>query len=90
MSCIVSIQIKYYGSEDYPPGEQDHYCSPLLATLVVDIAGRSNIKQVGQMGFKVLICFGIVTTIALFIGLTPINFSQAGAGVKHQSPTNAH
>lgn len=56
--------------------------APLLfATLVVGIAGHSDIKQVGRMGWKSLVYFEIVTTIALFIGLAAINISQAGVGV---------
>jgi proton glutamate symport protein len=56
--------------------------APLLfATLVVGIAGHSDIKQVGRMGIKALIYFEIVTTLALFIGLAAINISQAGKGI---------
>src|SRR5690606_16990076 len=48
--------------------------APLLfATLVVGIASHSNLKQVGRMGWKSLLYFEIVTTIALFIGLLFIN-----------------
>lgn len=57
--------------------------APLLfATLVVGIAGHSDIRQVGRMGWKSLVYFEVVTTIALFIGLAAINISQAGAGIK--------
>jgi Na+/H+-dicarboxylate symporter len=57
--------------------------APLLfATLVVGIAGHSNLKQVGRMGWKSLVYFEIVSTIALFIGLFAINISKAGIGVK--------
>ena len=56
--------------------------APLIfSTLVVGIAGHSNLKQVGRMGIKALIYFEVVTTIALFIGLAAINFSKAGEGV---------
>jgi proton glutamate symport protein len=56
--------------------------APLLfGTLVVGIAGHSNIKQVGRMGIKSLVYFEVVTTIALFIGLAAINISQAGSGI---------
>ena len=56
--------------------------APLLfATLVVGIAGHSNLKQVGRMGWKSLVYFELVTTIALFIGLLAINISQAGIGI---------
>jgi proton glutamate symport protein len=57
--------------------------APLLfGTLVVGIAGHSNLKQVGRMGIKALIYFEVVTTLALFIGLAAINLSGAGLGVK--------
>lgn len=57
--------------------------APLLfATLVVGIAGHSNLKQVGRMGVKALIYFEVVTTIALFIGMAAINISQAGVGAE--------
>lgn len=57
--------------------------APLLfATLVYGIAGHSDIKQVGRMGWKSLVYFEIVTTIALFIGLAAINISKAGMGIK--------
>lgn len=62
----------------------------ILSTLVVGIAGHSNLKQVGRMGIKALIYFEVVTTLALFIGLAAINLTQAGAGVnmpKDTAPT---
>jgi proton glutamate symport protein len=56
--------------------------APLIfSTLVVGIAGHSDLKQVGRMGWKSLIYFEVVTTIALFIGLLAINVSQAGVGI---------
>jgi proton glutamate symport protein len=55
--------------------------APLLfSTLVVGIAGHSNLRQVGRMGVKALLYFEVVTTIALFIGLAAINISRAGVG----------
>jgi proton glutamate symport protein len=57
--------------------------APLIfSTLVVGIAGHSNLRQVGRMGLKSILYFEIVTTIALFIGLFSINLSEAGVGVK--------
>jgi proton glutamate symport protein len=56
--------------------------APLLfSTLVVGIAGHSNLKQVGRLGWKSILYFEIVTTIALIIGLLAINISQAGVGI---------
>ena len=60
--------------------------APLLfSTLVVGIAGHSDLKQVGRMGVKALIYFEVVTTLALFVGLAAINLSQAGVGVEPPS-----
>lgn len=56
--------------------------APLLfATLVVGIASHSNLKQVGRMGWKSLLYFEVVTTIALVIGLAFINLTKAGKGI---------
>lgn len=56
--------------------------APLLfATLVVGIAGHSNLRQVGRMGWKSIVYFEIISTLALFIGLLAINISKAGVGV---------
>ncbi len=56
--------------------------APLLfATLVVGIASHSNLKQVGRMGWKSLLYFEVVTTIALVIGLLFINITKAGVGI---------
>ena len=56
--------------------------APLLfSTLVVGIAGHSDIRQIGRMGWKSLLYFEIVSTLALFIGLLAINIGKAGVGV---------
>ncbi len=56
--------------------------APLLfATIVVGVAGHSDLKQVGRMGWKSLVYFEIVSTLALIIGLLAINISRAGMGV---------
>jgi proton glutamate symport protein len=62
--------------------------APLLfATLVVGIAGHSNLKQVGRMGVKALVYFEVVTTITLFIGWAAITLSQAGVGMVLPAPS---
>lgn len=61
--------------------------APLIfSTLVVGIAGHSDLKQVGRMGIKALLYFEVITTLALFIGLAAINISKAGVGVP-QAPS---
>jgi proton glutamate symport protein len=53
----------------------------LIGTLVVGIAGHSDMKQVGRMGIKALVYFEVVTTLALVVGLIAINFTKAGEGI---------
>jgi proton glutamate symport protein len=53
----------------------------LFATLVVGIAGHSNLKQVGRMGWKSILYFEVVTTLALIIGVVAINVTKAGEGI---------
>ena len=56
--------------------------APLLfATLVVGIAGHSNLRQVGRLGLRSIVYFEIVTTLAIFLGLGAINLTKAGVGV---------
>ena len=61
--------------------------APLIfATLVVGIAGHSNLRQVGRMGVRALIYFEVVTTLALFIGWAAISISRAGEGIVLPTP----
>ncbi|MBX7222039.1 MAG: cation:dicarboxylase symporter family transporter [Blastocatellia bacterium] len=56
--------------------------APLIfSTLVIGIAGTGDLKQVGRIGFKSLVYFEIVTTLALFIGLAAVNLTKPGVGV---------
>jgi proton glutamate symport protein len=56
--------------------------APLLfATLVSGIAGHADLKKVGRMGWKALVYFEAVTTLALAIGLAAIHISKAGVGI---------
>ncbi len=56
--------------------------APLIfATIVVGIAGHSDLKSVGRMGGKALIYFEVVTTLALFMGLAFVNLTRPGVGV---------
>jgi len=65
--------------------------APLLfGTLVVGIAGHANLRQVGRMGWKSLVYFEVVSTIALFIGLAAINISDAGSGIPSECPFAYH
>jgi len=56
--------------------------APLLfSTLVAGIAGGGDMKRMGRIGGKALIYFEIVTTLALFLGLTAVNLVRPGEGV---------
>ena len=92
---LVAMAIGVEIGIDFPKGSQDlkflstiflrlvkTIVAPLLfATLVVGIASHANLKQVGRMGWKSLVYFEVVTTIALIIGLIAINISGAGKNI---------
>jgi proton glutamate symport protein len=92
---MVAMAIGVEIGVDFPKGSQDlkflsaiflrlvkTIVAPLLfATLVVGIASHSNLKQVGRMGWKSILYFEVVTTIALMIGLAAINITGAGKGI---------
>jgi proton glutamate symport protein len=92
---LVAMAIGVEIGIDFPKGSQDlkflstiflrlvkTIVAPLLfATLVVGIASHANLKQVGRMGWKSLLYFEVVTTIALIIGLLFINITKAGEGI---------
>lgn len=53
----------------------------ILGTLITGIAGHGDLRKVGRIGWKSLLYFEAVTTIALFIGVFAINLSKAGEGL---------
>ncbi len=53
----------------------------ILGTLVTGVAGHGDIRKVGRIGWKSLLYFEVVTTIALVLGILAINITQAGVGV---------
>ena len=53
----------------------------ILGTLITGIAGHGDLRKVGRIGWKSLVYFEAVTTIALFLGLAAINLSKAGEGL---------
>src|SRR5688572_26048317 len=93
---LVAMAVGVEIGVDFPAGSQDlkflstiflrlvkTIVAPLLfATLVVGIASHANLKQVGRMGWKSLLYFEVVTTIALIIGLAAINLTGAGKGIE--------
>jgi proton glutamate symport protein len=56
--------------------------APLLfSTLIIGIAGHADMKQVGRMGWKSIVYFEIVTTLALLFGLLAANWTRPGDNV---------
>jgi proton glutamate symport protein len=53
----------------------------ILGTLITGIAGHSDLKKVGRIGWKSLVYFEIVTTLAIFLGVAAINLTRAGEGL---------
>ncbi|TSD65923.1 C4-dicarboxylate transporter DctA [Inquilinus sp. KBS0705] len=51
----------------------------IFFTIVLGIAGMSDIKKVGRVGGKALLYFELVTTLALVIGVTVANLIKPGA-----------
>jgi len=59
----------------------------IFTTVVVGIAGMSDMKKVGRVGVKALIYFEVVTTLALIIGLVVVNWIRPGAGINADPAT---
>ncbi|WP_374951620.1 C4-dicarboxylate transporter DctA [Mucilaginibacter sp.] len=51
----------------------------IFFTIVLGIAGMSDMKKVGRVGGKALLYFELVTTLALIIGVTVANIIKPGA-----------
>lgn len=64
--------------------------APLLfGTLVAGIAGAGHFKDVGRMGFRAIVYFEVVTTLALLIGLLAVNIMRPGDGLTLPPPAGA-
>lgn len=57
----------------------------IFLTIVLGIAGMSDMKKVGRVGGKALLYFEIVTTFALIIGVTVANIIKPGAGFENHA-----
>lgn len=56
--------------------------APLIfASIVQGFAGTGDMKKAQRIGWKSLLYFEIVTTLALFVGLLVVNVVKPGAGV---------
>ncbi len=52
----------------------------IFLTVVLGIAGVSDVKKVGRVGAKAILYFEVVSTFALAIGLLVVNLLKPGAG----------
>jgi aerobic C4-dicarboxylate transport protein len=53
----------------------------IFCTIVLGIAGSSDLKKVGRTGGLALLYFEVVSTLALVLGLVIVNVVQPGAGM---------
>ncbi|MBG0753326.1 Proton glutamate symport protein [Pectobacterium carotovorum subsp. carotovorum PCCS1] len=53
----------------------------VIATLIVGIAGVGDAKKLGRIGFKTILYFEIITTVAIILGITLANIFQPGHGI---------
>ncbi len=53
----------------------------VIATLIVGIAGVGDAKKLGRIGFKTILYFEIITTVAIILGITLANVFQPGRGI---------
>jgi len=53
----------------------------ILGTLITGVAGHGDIRKVGRIGWKSLLYFEVITTIALVLGVLAINLTRAGEGL---------
>jgi aerobic C4-dicarboxylate transport protein len=60
----------------------------IFFTIVLGVAGMSDMKKVGRVGGKALLYFEIVTTFALVIGVTVANLVKPGAGFTGGMPAD--
>jgi aerobic C4-dicarboxylate transport protein len=57
----------------------------IFTTVVVGIAGGTDVKRAGRVGLKALLYFEAVSTLALLVGLVVVNLARPGAGI-HANP----
>ncbi|MFF2459511.1 dicarboxylate/amino acid:cation symporter [Peribacillus simplex] len=87
LGLLLGFLSKQYGQAVKPLGEIfinmiKIVIIPLVFSVIVSsIAGMGNLKRMGKIGFKTIIYFEILTTIALVVGLVATNLAQPGVGI---------
>ena len=53
----------------------------VLSMLILGIANAGDSKSIGKLGFKTMVYFEVITTVAIIVGLVAANVFQPGAGI---------
>ena len=61
----------------------------VLSMLILGIANAGDSKSVGKLGFKTIVYFEVITTIAIIVGLVAANVFQPGAGIDMSTLTTS-
>lgn len=61
----------------------------IFLTIVLGITGMGNLKKAGRIGFKAVIYFEVVTTLALILGIVFANILEPGKINKEGLPVSA-
>ncbi|MCT9978993.1 glutamate/aspartate:proton symporter GltP [Acinetobacter sp. I-MWF] len=61
----------------------------VLSMLILGIANAGDSKSVGKLGFKTIVYFEIITTVAIIVGLVAANVFQPGAGIDMSTLTTS-
>jgi aerobic C4-dicarboxylate transport protein len=59
----------------------------IFTTVVLGIAGMTDLKRVGRIGIKALVYFEVMTTLALIIGWVVVKVIEPGAGINADPST---
>jgi proton glutamate symport protein len=59
----------------------------VVSMLILGIANAGDGKSVGKLGFKTIVYFEIITTVAIIVGLVAANVFQPGVGIDMSSLT---
>ncbi len=51
----------------------------IFCTIVTGVAGMNDMKRVGRVGAKAILCFEVITTFALIIGLVLVRIARPGS-----------
>lgn len=59
----------------------------VVSMLILGIANTSHGQNLGKLGFKTIVYFEVITTVAIIVGLVAANVFQPGAGIDMSSLT---